>query len=283
MSGGSAADNGHSLARFEGEAYATNGAAAQQPNRRLVPVGRRTLKRRLAGLQTELVSYERQVGRVLADLQEARAQLLERKYKLEQTEQARAQEASQRAAAEVNLHACAEALTAARNESAQLQLELAACDRQRLALESGLQEAHARINQLERERPGFQTRLPQTNGSGEKDGLTDEARPERVRDARQQAIDEQGHEAREAAGAERQSPTDRPAIQPRMIPLRAAVRWRVEQAQANQTLHASYGDRLQLSLSGEGAVELMQRLQSAAPQLQLLAEALYPSPVQGTL
>ena len=62
-----------------------------------------------------------------------------------------------------------------------------------------------------------------------------------------------------------------------MTEARAIARWRVERRHGDQTLQASYGDLLQLSISGERTAELMQRLQRAAPQLQLLAEALYPS------
>jgi hypothetical protein len=196
--------------------------------------------------------------------------LLERKHRLGQTERALEQEAAQRAAAQASLQAREETLSAARDQLAQLQAELQASEHQRLELEAALDA------QLERAHTPLQDSLLEADVGGEREGSSLQARPERARPVPPKPNQEQRRAAAGAAGTAERPPADRPASEPRMTPPRAAARWRVKRRQGDQMLHTSYGDLLQLSISGERTAQLMQRLQRAAPQLQLLADALYP-------
>jgi hypothetical protein len=246
-------------------------SAAGQRKRGLFPVRRRTLKRQLGELQAELSSCERQFKRMQAELQKLRGQLLERKRRLGQTERALEQETAQRAAAQASLQAREERLSAAGEHLAQLQIELETSERQRLQLHSALETAGERINQRERAPPEPRDALPKADAGGKRQGPSQPALPEHARPVAAKANQQQSRAPAGAADA-----AERPASEETRPPGLAA-RWRVQRRQGDQALHARYGNLLELSISGERTAELMRRLQRAAPELQRLAESLYPS------
>jgi TolA-binding protein len=231
-------------------------STATGTKRRLFPTRRRALKRQVGELQSEIIHLERQFDQAQAEIRALRDQLLERRRELEQTEHARLQEAAQREAAEASLQAREETLQAARGERDKLRRELEDCRLVRLELETQVEGAHLPAGDREQARRERVTFVPGASSQLEVDYAGGETYA--------------GVEAPEAGeGASRLLAKEQGTGPPE-----PALRWRVERGHDDQTLRASYGELLQLSLAGERSAVLMQRLQHAAPQLQALAELL---------
>jgi DNA repair exonuclease SbcCD ATPase subunit len=238
--------------------------------RRLLPPRRRTLKRQLTELRSELAHSERQLEQVRTEMQGLRGTLLQRKARLGELEEVLREEAARREVAEANLQECEDRLARANEELARLQTELSANEGRLLELEAARELAEERIERLEREGERLREQLVEVEGDEEQlRAQLAEAQPPSA---------EREPEGREAALAEGSSLADEGTGDRRADAVRAGKpRWRVERRERDESrLHVSFGSRLELFISGDSTADVMERLQSAAPQLQLLADALYP-------
>jgi predicted nucleic acid-binding Zn-ribbon protein len=236
----------------------------------VLPPRRRTLKRQLTELRSELAYSERQLEHVHAEMQGLRGTLQQRKARLGELEEALSEEAARRGVAEANLHEREDKLARANEELARLQTELTAKEGRLLELEAARQLAEERIEQFKREHERLRKQL--VEGEGDEEQLR-----ARLAEAQPPSA-EREPEGREAALAERSSLDQEGAGDRRADVARAGKpRWRVERSEGDGSrLHVSFGSRLELFISGDSAADVMQRLQRAAPQLQLLADALCP-------
>ncbi len=238
--------------------------------RRLLPPRRRTLKRQLTELRSELAYSERRLEQVRTEMQGLRGTLQQRKARLGELEEALSEEAARREVAEANLHEREDRLARANEELAGLQTEVSTNEGRLLELEAARELAEERIEQFERERQRVREQLLEAEGDKKqlRAQLAEAQPPSAGREP----------EGRQAALAERSSLDDEGAGDRRADVARAGKpRWRVERREGDGSrLRVSFGGRLELFISGDSAADVMERLQRAAPQLQLLADALYP-------